>query len=65
MNGHMKTIKAIRAAMAGIPLLTIQAFPLPLNYIWESMITYMVADSGHWQLPITTFYFSPATLNVW
>lgn len=36
----MKTIKAIRVAMAGILLLTIQIFPQLLNHIWENMITY-------------------------
>lgn len=57
MNGHMKTIKAIRVAVAGIPLLTIQAFAQLLNHIWESMITYAVVDSGHRQLLITTLIF--------
>lgn len=47
MNGHMKTIQAIGGAMAGILLLTIQAFPELLNHIWESMTLYAVVDSGH------------------
>lgn len=49
MNDRMKTIKAIRVAVAGILLLTIRVFYLQLhNHIWENMITHTQAvdDSG-------------------
>lgn len=65
MNGHMKTIKAIRVAVAGFLLLTIQVFSQLLNHIWESTITY---TCSRWLQSLTTsnynFHFSPATLNV-